>query len=685
MIDVGERASGDESAGTGPERRWVAVVTLVFLTVSALVLHVYSRLDPPAAPAAAASMGIWLAVFTLACLGPGALVWRIATGESWVSPDGFVVSLAAGAGALAAAAGALALAGLFRPAPLLIVLVGAFLWGCFRLWERREHLADLRPPRPGLVGILIILAGLTAFLAAATPSTFYDQLIYHLGFPSQWLRFGRILTYSREVYSYFPANMGILYAYALAGPGMTAAQGIHWWMGALALGSIARLAQRTFGVGTAGWAVAVFVTTPSVLRMMTWAGSDLGVAAYGLAGLVMIVRAQDAGEVRERRLAWLLAGALGGLAIGCKYIALVTVVLPAAAAMLLAALADARRAGAFRIHATRVLLWGAGVVLAFAPWAARNLYQTGNPVFPFFDNVLSIGSGVNEPEESAELADKLTPAKRRPATIGEILTLGTFAPRGEAGAIGPSYLALIPVWLLTTLLIRRGRREGQLVVAFLAGVAGWCLVPPLGRYLVPVLAIAAAGAGASWGLLVSMWPHRTATALRVLGGCVLLPWAIQTGITPQLITQIGCTFQRASLDESLSRYISYWPAVGWINERLPPRARLLLVGESRTFFLDRDLIFEDPFRTPLLVELAEKSSSVDDLAQRVGATGATHLMFNRHEAARIARMNGWSEYFATATPAARARIDAFFHQCAILLESAGPVEVYELRGCFNNP
>ena len=635
------------------------------------------RYQPVQSPEPLAAMALtvaWVALLTLACLGAGAPALRLAGGGRVVGVAALVAELALGAGALAAAAALLGAAGLLRPLPLLAVLLAAAAAGGREAARRGRRRLPRVPAGARLPAALLALAALYTLLVAATPSPFYDQLHYHLAFPFQWLRHGTVATFPRHAYSFFPATHGLLFAYALAALGAAAAQATHWWMGALAVAGVGALAARLRGPRAGWWAAALLATTPAVLQVGTWAAADLAVAFFMVAALAMVALARDHPARAGAPRWWLAAGALVGLAVGCKYLAALTVAIPVGAAALLV---RAPAGGLGRVRRGALLVLGATVT--FAPWLLRNAAATGDPLYPFLSGAFAprvVGMSAAEVAAVAARVPGSGWARPRPA---ELATLTTFAPVGDAGAIGPAYLALLP---LAAWAAWRGRRgfAPALAAAAAVAVAGWALGPPTGRYLLPALAPLAvlAGAGVARALLAA--PRRARRALAGLAAAVLA-WSALGGATPLELARLGCTLGRGNPDELMARWASYWPAVRAVDELLPADATVLLVGESRAMYLDRDLVVDDPLVTPLLVALAEAQPSAAAMAAELRRRGVTHVLYNRQEATRIAALNGRDEYLAPLSPAGRARLEAFLSGCLRRLTAAGPVDLLALAGC----
>ncbi|MCW8984039.1 MAG: glycosyltransferase family 39 protein, partial [Thermoanaerobaculales bacterium] len=310
--------------------------------------------------------GGWIGVWTLAALGAGRPVARWVGAGDEVLQDDPLIAVIAGAGVLVACAAVLSVFGWFRPIPLMIVLVGWAAFGSFRLKRSSGYM-----PRLGVVTVpLLGLAGI-ALLVAATVSPFYDQWHQHLGFPWIWLADGSVHPIPRNWYSYMPVNASMLYGYGLRVLGPWSAQAIHWWCGVVTVLAVARLAGRAEKRSAATYGVIVLATTPTFLRLMTVAGSDLVVAVFAAGSWLGLL--QTAGDAKRAPRWWVYSGVCVGLAIGAKYTAIGTVALPiAAAAVALHRPWRGDRSWTQFVSGGSLALVSA--LAAFTPWAVRNLF-----------------------------------------------------------------------------------------------------------------------------------------------------------------------------------------------------------------------------------------------------------------------------------------------------------------------
>ena len=647
------------SGRTGP-------FVLIGLLWTGLILAACQRGEPPIGLSSLALMAAWCAVFGLSSWGAGALVFGVLLRRRSRGLDEALLALVLGTALLAAIAAVLGSVGALRPPALLVALGGLAAIGVLEL--RRKPFPDvstLKVPSPSILPLAIAASAWTiGMLSVTADSAFYDQLHYHLAFPAQWLRAGRMLTFPRHDYSFYPAGTGLLYVYALAALGPWAAQAIHWMLGVLAVIAAARLALRVAGPGAAYWTAAILSATPVLMWLSTVAGGDLGPAAYGAVGLLAIALGLGLGfeaADRDRVAWWLMAGAAAGLAAGAKLLALLTVCLPLFVVLALAQATPWQRA-------RRLLAWSFGAACPLVPWLWRNLRLTGNPVYPFLPSVFPHGggtaAGVGHVETQGALHFMSDPLR--------VFTLGALGP--QDGSVGPLYLLLAPLAVSCGL---RSRGLGRtLLCAGALGVLGWSAGPLAARYLAPVLIPLAVLAGAGLAHVLTLGPARARVAATA-AAAIVCAWSMLQGVDREILVRTGSALGRDSRDAALLKWASYWPAVPVVNE-LPPDSRVLLVAESRTLYFDRDVLFEDPFRWPLLCELAEHTASADALAAKLREQGVTHVLFNGIESRRIAALNGRTDYFGGLSSAARARLDEFLGHRLKRVWSQGELTLFAL-------
>ncbi len=625
-------------------------IALVAALLAAAVLWLYRDTPGPETLLRLIMPVLWLGVWSLACLGVGVWVVRAFLGND--PRQRLELVLATGAATFAFVGAVAATLGLFGPVAVRLVLGLASMEGIRLLGFSR-----VRPRLPAIVlasgpGILLATAGVLTAAVLTTPPAMFDALNYHLAFPSHWLTAGGFVEFPRHFFSYYPSAHGMLYTAAVATIGPWGAAAIHWWMGALAVLAAGTLGERLGGPRAATWSAACFALAPVTLEVAGYAISDLAVAAWSGAALVVLVS-----NVAAKR-PW-RSGALTGLLVGsaaaAKYLALATVVLPVClAAIVLASAVRPRRLGT-------PIACALAAVVAIAPWMARNAAWTGNPVYPYFQTTL--GGPSCERDLARELdateLDATTPSNPVARTLTAPI-IRTFQPLKSGGHLGPHWLILLPVALIMPGL--RTRYAIALWVAAVGGTLAWGATVHYARFLLPALVPAAALAGTAAAALVSGTRSRLIGIVFAILLVGISGWNLMALATDFQLDRVATITGQLPDEDFRNRWVSYGPAIGEINRKLPADAVVLLVAEPRSTYLEREVLVEDPYRTPWLVDLVQNCSGPKELAARVSELGATHVLVNTSEMDFYGGLRSKPGYWADASPPERLIIERFLSE-----------------------
>lgn len=613
---------------------------------------------------------LWLLLWTAAAWGAGRPAAVVLLGGA--SRDaGPVVTLALGAALLALVGTVLASVGGFTHLGLLVVLFLAAVLGLASWFRRRAPWQDVRELPAGALAAVGV-ASLAIAAGLAVPPVMYDTLHYHLAFPAQWLRAGGFVEFPRAAFSYYPAAGGVAYAYGLALLGPWSAKALHLWAGLLAAGAAGMLGGRLGGRRAGAWSAVLFLLTPSVLRSAGFATADLWVAAWGGAAVVLLL--QGGGESMAFRRFGAM-GLLAGSAAAAKVLGLATVLLPVAVAGLFMAVYRDRQGGA----AWRSLAgFAAGAAVPLAPWFVRNALWTGNPLYPYLRGLF--GGPASGLTIAGELGQNLLTVHgfARVVEVALALVVRTFHPLQLAGNIGPLWIVLLPVAVLLPSLRRRSGFV-PLVLVVVTGLLGWGSLVQFGRFVLPVLVWCAALAGAAMAELgrgASQRAARTALVILVAG---VLAWNATVLLDPVAVARLEVSSGVMPARRFLDRWVSYWPAARFCARELPADAKVLMVAEARSLYVDRDVVVEDPYHEPLLVELAAAAGGPGELAARLHAMGVTHLLVNESEMGRLAKLRHVPDYWTGAGAHGRAVLRDFFeHEVRRVFQAPG-LWVAELR------
>jgi hypothetical protein len=557
----------------------------------------------------------------VAALGLGAsLVHRLIARRDVL---GLLFALAVGLwllGVLVLVAGALSVANIPR---VFLVLV------CWLLPAPRKFLFEfyVSTERTDGWGKLMVaclaLAAVLNLAGALAPPFEYDELEYHLGALADYQRVGHILFLPHNFYSNMPQLTEMLYLLARTTTSDIAAKLLHWLFGVLGALAVYGLAQRLWSKAVGLTAAALFYCTPFVQDLGQTARIDLATAFFATLafGSVVLWAEED-----KREFVWLSALCTGA-AVATKWPAAPVVLLPAA--LMLAC----RR----RIPLLIAFCLVAGAMVA--PWLVKNWLLAGNPVYPllstWFPNPHWSG------EQAVVLSGRHSPTWGLDA-VSQFFALAWKYSFDEPGAV-PLLLMTAPLTLLVPRAELAVKRMGWL---FVGAYAGWfcCTFRPW-RFLFPAFGIGTVMAAFAMEKLGRDVVVRTATRLAV--GVVLVASLTTLALNdlvdaenpsrmPPRMSFTQYALGQFTRDEFVARIgKGVLEPIIWMNDNLPPGAKVLYVGEARVYYARHSVVWSTAFDQNPLTAMSREARTPEELLASLRAQGITHIYVNLSELERL--------------------------------------------------
>jgi hypothetical protein len=263
-----------------------------------------------------------------------------------------------------------------------------------------------------------------------------------------------------------------------------------------------------------------------------------------------------------------------------------------------------------------------------SPWYIKSAVWTHNPVYPF---LYGLFDGRYWNAEAARLyrAEQLSFGMGH-GPLAFLLYLWNLTAYPQRFfnfpekplvyvSLGPLYLALISVLLLT------GKPNGvtRCLLAFgLVFSVGWFLSSQHIRYFIPALpalavlaAVAALSAASAAGWMRTLLGGLFAvTGLAAMGIAALV---VGPGAPAAIGVESDATY--------LMRTVPYdYPVWRYVNTYLPRDAKVVTLGETRGFYLERDYMWGDPGQHTLFDY--ERYRSADELVDAYAKRGVTHVL-----------------------------------------------------------
>ena len=504
--------------------------------------------------------------------------------------------LGAGAVALALLTWTLGWLGLLYAELFVPVLAVGAVFGCLEL----RSLRPFRLPR-GWAGWQLALLGLIGLYVAidlvvtCAPISSADALLHHVAAPELFEQRHRVVEtpWSWNSYQPYTVEMLVLDGF-LVWDGVQGAFAplllLFAGTAATALGA-ARLAGRTVGL----LAATIVLCQP----FTTWVGTSTFVEP----GLVLVVALALWNLVQFARTGWVpalvLTGVFAGAAAGMKYQGVAAALLIACGLVLVRDRLTVRRVALAAVPALAIAL----------PWYVKNAILTGNPVYPLFFG------GVNE--EADRLARESFEGYGHGTSLLDLVLLpfrlladAEAFDRGEFAS--PLPLLFAPLALLAS----RGRRVAAVALALCAAYGlAWFVGSQHARFLLPLLPPLAVLAAVGMVELARAGRLGRLATIAVTTGALAAGLGITLAYAGQFVSVVT---GRESEQQFLLDNTSYYAATAWVNDHLPPDARVAV-----------DHVFVYPFEPDAIVwssDVLESTAGADEMRSFVRRLGITHAV-----------------------------------------------------------
>ena len=452
--------------------------------------------------------------------------------------------------------------------------------------------------------ILIFLSLLLTFIGAIAPAKGNDALIYHLSDAKYFAQHHMVSFIPYTSNSIWPYFMQMLFTLAMLFDNIFLAKLFHFSMsifGGLAIFSFAR---RYINEEVAILAAAIFYLTPGVFTQATYAYIDIGWAFYTFMGFYAIML----WDFSSGRRLLVLAGVMCGIAADTKYIGLFT---PITIGFVLVIKGLLQKED-YKDLARNFALFSIIVVIIIFPYYIRPYLYTGNMFHPLYVKYISEGGW------------------QRPTGFGMEKSLVNFVISpwfltyypgkmfgGGESQLSPIYLAFLPA-----LLFLRKKGKPILIISIFAGIFYffWFFLFPAVRYNLPVIPFLA--------LLCGYVIWAIGNRSKYFG------YIIKVIFTVFLVLNIGlCMYYNkeeiafflrgANVDRYLAEQDRSSKVFQYINKHTPPTSKILLIGELRTLYLDRENILEIYYRIYDKYYLKDVSEIINDLKSK----DVTHILY----------------------------------------------------------
>jgi hypothetical protein len=479
------------------------------------------------------------------------------------------------------------------------------------------------PTSPGWVVLAVVIVVILPFVVAPDVST--DALEYHLLIPKLIINQNAIRYQPLLVESNYPSLAEYNFIPLLILGDERMAKCFHFLCAVMLLFAIGRLARLVAPEADGVLAAALFFCMPVAALTSGWAWNDMLFTLFVVLTIVHIIEGH-----------FLLAGVLFGFATWTKY----TFVL---AGIGIAAIL-------VRERVRNLIRFAVPALLIASIWMTKNAILTGNPVYPFLNEVFQspFWSSVSDRYFRATLTHYEIPQWHW-WTYFAFPFLLTLKPR--VIDVHPGVLPLV----LLPLAFSKRQHAAPLHTYAIAVILGWLLIRTEARSLLSLLAVLCAIYAANIERLRG-WRV-------VVGAGVALNVVIMLVTTNVVTDPIRYFLGLETREQYIVRMDPKQAAYRWIDEQ-PAVRRVLLIGLHDPYYLQKPALFSSCCDTPV-------AQTID--WARLKQSGVTHIAFRPREYERehTAGLYAW-------TAAQKRGFESFLREHCRAVARFGDVLLFQL-------
>jgi 4-amino-4-deoxy-L-arabinose transferase-like glycosyltransferase len=477
------------------------------------------------------------------------------------------------------------------------------LWNIRESWEKVFLIIG---------GIILILT----FIQTLAPPWDTDGLMYHLKGPDIFLHNNRIMPLPDIWGANGPFTVEMLFTIGMAFGSDVLSKLIH-----LTYALLLVLCTYSFGCNFIGrrfgWiAAAILVGIPIFPFWASFAYVDIAWATYEFLAIYLFFK-----WIRDPRINWLiLAGMMMGFALGIKYFAL------GGAFLLGLAISWFSRHSGLKTIIRNCLSFGVTAIIIGSPWYLKNLFYTGNPVYPL------LFGGLEWPVERVEWLMIYLRSFGVGWKFYDILLLpiNLYVQHERFSTISGNIemmSLLFPLIILMPILRIQKLLWLLLVLAFGKGFL-WLFGSQQIRFLLPIFPILSI---ITASVLIEIGNRlKNDKISRILRAGLLVGVVSATLIYSILyfinVNPLPVVLGNEAKEDFLKRRVAGYSAKKYIQENLPHNSKVLLVWSGQSYYCDERCLPDTEHNR--WTQISTRHSDIRGISTELRAMGITHLLLN---------------------------------------------------------
>jgi len=490
----------------------------------------------------------------------------------------------------------------------------------------------MKQPLNILALLVIILFLLQSVPPLVSPVASTDALQYHLLIPKIFFKMGKIDYIPSLVESNYPCLASYIYMLIMPLAGDIVCKSLHFWTGIFILFTMGRLITKANPGTSRLLGPALYLSLPVFVIIIGWAWNDAFFVFFLLLCISYLLDYHLAEQNSRSPRSLLLAGVMAGLASWMKY----TFVMLFLVILLLLLVAVLR--WQWKWHHLFWFFLPVGLIYMLV--LVKNWVFTGNPVYPFLNNIFQSPYWTDAANKYFHLA--LT-RWEIPDWNWSTYFLFPFRLTLKPPLVD-THPGILPLVFIPLLFFRSPNKGITFLKTFLvSSVLVWLVIQTETRSLLTMFAVFFCVAAI--GIEHMVWKHKAFRRPLVffLALAVLANLGITIVTNYQLTKPIAYMLGLESGKAFLLREAKSQMTYEWLN-RNPTVGKVLLVGFFGPYYLEKPAYFSSICDPPSAELLSNGIKDPGSLWERFRSLGITHVAIDekQYKEDKRDRLYGWS-------------------------------------------
>jgi len=271
------------------------------------------------------------------------------------------------------------------------------------------------------------------------------------------------------------------------------------------------------------------------------------------------------------------------------------------------------------IRPKTIALIGVIACLMIMPLIVKNTLMTGNPVYPFLNTVFKAGDwDVSRHEIMRGDAGGIF------RSVIDVLKFPYDVSFKDIGGIaGPVFLIFLPFAL-----VRKREKVFLMVFALALLFAGPYFKMSVRCWYVSFLLLS---------VYVTLIHEKGMSAIMniILFLIIGLNFLTSFALLERYYKSNDLLSGKMDVESYKASVFPTYPAISFANRHIPPGKKVMIVGESRNFYLKRPYMVSSPYDRSLLNKYLVLNATVDRFRQALRSDGFSYIIYNEKEFGRL--------------------------------------------------